>query len=113
MLAECGGMMLLLERLTDLEGRSHAMAGVLRGATIMQPRLQALAMQAVTLDQGELRGHTFHHSLLHTEEPVWMRARTLHGGAGEALFRRGRLTATYLHLYWPSSPAAAASLFLP
>lgn len=113
LLAECGGMMLLLEQLIDLEGRSHPMAGVLRGATIMQPKLQALALQAVSFADGELRGHSFHHSLLSTTEPVSMRGRTQHGTPGEAVFRRRRLTATYIHLYWPSNPAAAASLFRP
>ncbi len=113
MLAECGGMMLLLESLTDLAGRSHAMAGVLPGETIMQPKLQAIALQAVALEQGELRGHSFHHSLLRTTLSADARGRTQHGGAGEAVFRRGRLTATYIHFYWPSNAAAAASLFLP
>jgi cobyrinic acid a,c-diamide synthase len=110
MLAECGGMMLLLERLTDLTGRSHSMAGVLPGETIMQPRLQALALQGVAFDAGELRGHSFHHSLLRTSETADLQARTQHGGVGEAVFRRGRLTATYIHFYWPSNAAAAASL---
>jgi cobyrinic acid a,c-diamide synthase len=113
MLAECGGMMLLLEQLTDLTGRSHAMAGVLPGATRMQSQLQALALQAVKFEEGELRGHSFHHSLLSTAEPPFLRGRTQRGAAGEAVFRRGRLTASYIHFYWPSSPAAAASLFLP
>jgi len=113
MLAECGGMMLLFERLTDLEGRPHAMAGLLAGETILQPRLQGLSLQSVEFEQGELRGHTFHHSRLHTTEPAALQGRTAGGAAGEAVFRRGRLTATYIHFYWPSSLAAAASLFLP
>ncbi len=112
-LGECGGMMVLLEHLTDLEGRSHAMAGALPGESIMQRQLQALALQAVAFEQGELRGHSFHHSLLQTAEPAFSRGRTQHGGAGEAVFRRGRLTATYIHFYWPSNPSAAANLFLP
>jgi cobyrinic acid a,c-diamide synthase len=113
LLAECGGMMLLLERLTDLEGKAHAMAGILAGETIMQPRLQGLALQAASFEQGELRGHSFHHSKLRTPEPPATRGRTQHGAVGEAVFRHGRLTATYIHFYWPSNPAAAASLFLP
>jgi cobyrinic acid a,c-diamide synthase len=31
----------------------------------------------------------------------------------EAVYRIGRLTASYIHLYMPSNPAAAAALFLP
>ena len=30
---------------------------------------------------------------------------------GEPVFRQERLTASYLHTYFPSCPAAAASLF--
>jgi len=35
------------------------------------------------------------------------------GSPGEAVYRLGRLTASYVHLYFPSNPDAAASLFLP
>ncbi len=112
-LAECGGMMLLFERLVDLQGRSHTLAGVLPGETAMQPRLQALALQSIELAQGELRGHSFHHSRLHTAVRPDRHARTQQGGVGEALFRQGALTASYLHFYLPSNPRAAAALFLP
>lgn len=111
LLAECGGMMLLFEYLTDLDGRRHAMSGVLPGQTRMQPRLQALALQSVEFPQGELRGHSFHHSSLDTPlEPAW-HARTQHGGLGEAVFRKAGVTASYIHFYWPSSPRTAAALF--
>lgn len=112
-LAECGGMMLLLERLIDLEHRAHPMIGLLPGETAMQPRLQALALQSVTLEQGELRGHSFHHSRLATPLVPAARARTQYGAEGEALFRRGRLTASYIHFYWPSNPRALAALLAP
>ncbi len=113
LVAECGGMMLLFEQLTDIEGRSHPMAGVLAGRTDMQPRLQALALQSVVFPEGELRGHSFHHSRLRTGlTPTWL-ARTQHGGPGEAVFRQDAVTASYIHFYWPSNPRAAAALFRP
>jgi cobyrinic acid a,c-diamide synthase len=113
LLAECGGMMLLFEYLTDLSGRRHAMAGVLPGETAMQPTLQALALQSIDFPSGELRGHSFHHSRLQTSlTPAW-RGRTQRGSVGEAVFRQGSLTASYIHFYWPSNPGAAAALFLP
>src|SRR6185312_5362852 len=112
-LAECGGMMLLLERLIDLESRAHPMIGLLPGETAMQPRLQALSLQSVTFEQGELRGHSFHHSRLATPLAPAARARTQYGAEGEALFRRGRLTASYIHFYWPSNPRALAALLAP
>ena len=111
LLAECGGMMLLFEHLIDLEGRRHAMSGVLPGETAMQPKLQALALQGVELPQGELRGHSFHHSRLQTSLEPLRHARTLRGGCGEAVFRQGAATASYIHFYFPSNPRAAAALF--
>ena len=113
LVAECGGMMLLFESLSDLDGRRHAMAAVLPGRTVMQERLQALALQSVTFPQGELRGHAFHHSCLETPLGAAWRGRTQHGGPGEAVFREGAVTASYIHFYWPSNPRAAAALFLP
>lgn len=113
LLAECGGMMLLFEHLVDLQGRRHAMAGILPGETAMQPKLQAIALQSVSLAQGELRGHSFHHSRLHTPLAPLLHARTQRGGPGEALFRQGAVTASYIHFYFPSDPRAAAALLRP
>lgn len=113
LLAECGGMMLLFEYLTDLSGRRHPMAALLPGETAMQSTLQALALQGIDFPRGELRGHSFHHSRLQTSlQPAW-RGRTQRGGVGEAVFCQGSLTASYIHFYWPSNPQAAAALFLP
>jgi cobyrinic acid a,c-diamide synthase len=113
LLAECGGMMLLFEHLTDLAGTCHAMAAVLPGDTAMQPRLQALALQSVEFQEGALRGHSFHHSRLSTSLSASFRGCTQHGGEGESVFRRERLTASYIHFYWPSNPLVVASLFSP
>lgn len=112
LLAECGGMMGLFEQLVDKAGARHAMAGLLPGAALMQPRLTALGTQVVALPEGELRGHTFHYSRSETPLAPLALARTPDGRAGEAVYRLGRLTASYLHLYFPSDPAAAARLFL-
>ena len=113
LLAECGGMMLLFEHLIDLQGRRHAMSGLLPGETTMQPKLQALALQGVELPQGDLRGHSFHHSRLQTSLEPLRYANTQRGGCGEAVFRQGALTASYIHFYFPSNPRAAAALFKP
>jgi len=113
-LAECGGMLYLLETLTDAEGRRAEMVGLLPGQAIMQSRLTALALQAVQLPEGELRGHTFHHSRLETELAPVARGSCPNGGAtAEAVFRDRGLTASYVHFYFPSNPAAVAELFLP
>jgi cobyrinic acid a,c-diamide synthase len=117
LLAECGGMMSLFDTLRDRDGEAHAMAGLLPGEVAMQPRLAALGTQTVRLPEGEFRGHTFHYSQATTALPPLARATPLsarlQGKPGEAIYRCGRLTASYLHFYFPSNPAASAALFLP
>jgi cobyrinic acid a,c-diamide synthase len=112
--AECGGLLYLLERLTDKHGDSAELAGLLPGHGRMTPRLAALGLQSAALPQGVLRGHTFHHSVLETGLTAALYGRREDNGErGEALYQQGNITASYLHLYFPSCPAAAAALFLP
>ncbi|MBD1551959.1 cobyrinate a,c-diamide synthase [Pseudomonas typographi] len=112
LLAECGGMLYLLERLTDVDGHSAELLGLLPGEATMQARLAALALQQVCLPEGNLRGHTFHHSLTRTPLVPLAVGSSPNGGRGaEAVYRSGRLTASYVHFYFPSNPAAAAALF--
>ncbi len=110
LLAECGGMMVLFDTLTTIEGSVHAMAGLLPGKVTLRKRLAAIGLQSLALPQGELRGHSFHYSQLDTPlDPMW-RCRPRRPGAGECVFRRGAITASYLHAYFPSNPVAAAAL---
>ncbi len=113
-LAECGGMLYLLEALTDVAGERAELLGLLKGEAVMQKRLAALALQAVELPEGTLRGHTYHHSLTTTSlEPI-ARGHSPNGGRGaEAVYRCGRLTASYVHFYFASNPQAAAALLAP
>lgn len=112
--AECGGMLYLLDSLTDVDGRRAQLIGLLPGHGEMKRRLSNLGMHRIALPEGELRGHTFHYShagialepLTHSEP-----ARAKH--RAEPVFRLGRLQASYLHLYFPSNPEAAARLFAP
>ncbi|SFQ09115.1 cobyrinate a,c-diamide synthase [Pseudomonas borbori] len=112
--AECGGMLYLLERLTDQAGVSGQMLGLLPGEATLQPRLTALALQEVELPEGRLRGHTFHHSALTSAlEPIARGECPNYQRSAEAVYRIGRLTASYIHFYLASDPLAAAQLFLP
>ena len=69
-LGECGGLMALAETLTDTDGRTHRMAGVLPADVRMCERYQALdhvalraRNDALTADAGTtVRGHEFHYS---------------------------------------------------
>jgi cobyrinic acid a,c-diamide synthase len=112
--AECGGMLYLMESLTDHRGARAALAGVLPGHAIMHERLQSLGYHTAPLPGGNVRGHSFHHSTLETPlAPASHTERASSGAAGEAIYQRARLVATYFHGYFPSSPRAVAQLFRP
>ena len=113
MLAECGGMMALFDTLADQDGREHALVGCLPGRVVMQQRLAALGLQQADLGRGPLRGHTFHYSRVETSRPAEVQAVTSGGRQGEAVWCEKRLTASYVHFYFPSNPEGAAALFKP
>jgi cobyrinic acid a,c-diamide synthase len=114
LLAECGGLLYALDRLTDRDGHEGEMAGLLRGSAAMQPRLAALGMQEARLPEGTLRGHSFHYAQADVEAEPLAIAGNPHGGpTAERIYRRGRMTASFVHFYFPSDPDAAARLFLP
>lgn len=111
--AECGGMLYLLESLTDSEGVRTPMLGLLQGHAAMHERLCALGMQMLESKQhGTMTGHAFHYSSMTTDMlPVCRATRPQGGPPGEPVFRSGAIAATYMHGYWPSNPALAAALF--
>lgn len=112
LLAECGGMLVLLEGLTDNEGLRHTMAGLMPGEARLQSRLAALGLQAVSWPEGELRGHSFHYSTLDTPLSPIATARNPNAGrTAEALYQQGSLRASYVHHYFPSHPEAVAAFF--
>ena len=111
-------MMALFDNLVDKEGQTHRMAGLLPGTVTMQKRLAAIGHQAVELPTREgmagqtVRGHTFHYSTTNTPLAPLLHARSPRDdGSGEAVYRSGTLTASYVHLYFPSNPTAIAALF--
>ena len=112
LLAECGGMLALLTKLTDKHGEAASMWALLPGEAIMQPRFVALGMQSVDLGDGALRGHTFHYSKLNTSLSPIAKGSNPHGkGVSEAVYQLGSITASYVHSYFPSNPTAVAKLF--
>lgn len=112
--AECGGMLYLLESLTDKNGKTATMTGILPGNAVMQARLQGLGYQSAPMPGGTLRSHTFHYSVLDTPlAPIATGERLHNTSSGENIFQLERLTASYLHAYFPSNPQACAQLFLP
>ncbi|MDR2386578.1 MAG: cobyrinate a,c-diamide synthase [Deltaproteobacteria bacterium] len=113
-LAECGGLLYLLNKLT-YQGQSKNLVGLLPGQAVLTDGLKGLGMMEVDLPEGTIRGHAFHHSELTMNlEPLCAAKRA--DGRNERLevvYRKNNLTASYLHFYFPSNPRAAAALFSP
>lgn len=112
LLAECGGMLYLSDTLMDDQLNQYAMLGVMQGVAMMKNKLTSIGSQQVTIDQQEIRGHTFHYSSLETEVEIDFQAYYADGRLGEAIYRLNNLTSSYLHFYFPSNPALVAKLFL-
>ncbi len=111
--AECGGMLYLLESITNKAGEYGNMVGLMPGRAVMQNRLQGLGCQSAPMPGGILRSHTFHHSTIETPlAPIAHGVRLYNTSPGEAIFQLKSLTASYLHCYFASNPIAAAQLFL-
>ena len=116
--AECGGFMVLTEGLTDSEGHSWPMAGLLPGSTRMTGKLAALGYRHATAlkpnllaEPGEsLRGHEFRYSTwvrdanMTGEAAAWdvkgTRGRVPDDGVG---YVSGNLLASYLHIHFGQS----------
>ncbi|MDR2459606.1 MAG: cobyrinate a,c-diamide synthase [Deltaproteobacteria bacterium] len=113
-LAECGGMLYLLEEL-GLDDNFAAMASLLPGKAVLTGGLRGLGLMSAQLPEGVLRGHSFHHSALKIDlEPVAQaRRQDARRQESENIYRLGRLTASYMHFYFGSNPEATARLFSP
>lgn len=114
--AECGGMMVLADRLIDADGRSHAMWGLVPGTAVLGRRLAALGAHALSDGTGgiaPLRGHSFHWSRFETSLAPASRTdpQCADGGAGEPVYESGSLRASWFHPWFASSPELAARLF--
>lgn len=117
--AECGGLMYLTEAITDLEGRTWPMAGLLPGRSVMTRRLtlgyrQARASSGSWLlhEDESVRGHEFHYSIWE-DRPVDLPAAYLltpRDGAGTPRPEGacvGSLWASYVHLHFWGKPELA------
>jgi cobyrinic acid a,c-diamide synthase len=115
--AECGGMMVLFDSISTTDGAQHRLWGLLPGEVTMHKRLSALGPQQLKLASGTLRGHTFHYSTSTSPLlPVARTARPDHDpmpDAGEAVWQRGSVRASYFHAWFPSCPDAVVELFSP
>ena len=111
-LAECGGMLYLQETLTGIEGDTVNMVGLISGNGHMRTRSGCQGMQTACLPEGDIRAHAHHHSRSeNTITPISHAKRATHPAAGEAIYRSKGLTASYLHLFFPSNINAIVQLF--
>ncbi len=120
--AECGGLMYLSQEIQDLEGRRHAMAGVLPLQVRMLKRLKALGYREITLIADGLlgpagtraRGHEFHYSEIATETGDLPRLYHLTARQGAETPPEGyhlkNVLASYVHLHFGSNPEVARHL---
>lgn len=110
-LAECGGFLYCLNELVDLDNQHHKMLGLLNGQGSMSGKRGCQGMQKAILPEGEIHGHAHHRSrAIMQVEAIGYGKRQRHPAPGEAIYRDKKLTASYLHLFFPSNPNLIADL---
>ncbi|MEO1400569.1 MAG: cobyrinate a,c-diamide synthase [Cyanobacteria bacterium J06635_1] len=115
--AECGGLMYLCENLTDFDGQTWPMVGVLPTVVEMTGKLSLGYRRATALNETPLLpagqqviGHEFHRSALSGDlpQPVY-RAQRYSAPTGEKPegWQVANLHASYIHLHWGGRPEMA------
>ena len=114
--AECGGLM-LLAREVIVKGKRFPMAGVIPGKVEMTPTHQHFGycecLGYAASPAAIFRGHEFHHSrwLGETEfANLWTVRRKRTKATRAEGFRKGRLHASYVHLYFSENEPAIGPL---
>jgi len=109
--AECGGLMYLGEQITDFDGKSWSMVGVLPTVTVMGKSLTLGYRQATALVDGPLLpagatvwGHEFHRSHLTVmpSHPLFELRGYHQRNVGVEGWQVYQLHASYVHLHWGS-----------
>jgi cobyrinic acid a,c-diamide synthase len=113
--AECGGLMYLTKSITDTQGRSHEMVGLIDGDVRMEKKpvghgyvkLESATYNPLAPLKVEVIGHEFHHSRLALRENPTFAFRVIRGygidGANEGILKKG-LLAMYSHLHVLHNP---------
>ena len=114
-LAECGGFLYLQKELTDTEGNTYEMAGVLEGKSHMTGKLGHFGYVNVTANEdnpylplGEcIRGHEFHYYDTSENGQVCRMNKPSGKRSWEGYQCAGNIFAGFAHLYYPSDPEFA------
>jgi cobyrinic acid a,c-diamide synthase len=102
-LAECGGMMILGQSITDKTGETAQMANILPCSFSMQDKLAGLGYRA---EESGVTGHEFHHSKRESLENLQPCFEVNRGDTG---IRHKKLRASYIHWYFSSQPDVMAA----
>ena len=102
---ECGGYMVLGDAITDAQGQSHKMAGLLPLTTSFAKRKQHLGYRHLKPLGGPwtktLRGHEFHYSTIENEggaDRLFAAADTAGKSLGDIGLQRGSVMGSYAHI---------------
>jgi cobyrinic acid a,c-diamide synthase len=119
---ECGGMMYLLEKLIDCDGRSFKMCGVLSGTSGMENKRQGLGYIIVDATSDNVickrgdtfRAHEFHWSrLLDVPDDTVFAYKTQKSNGkqskSDGIYRKNVL-ASYTHVHFSSNPELAKNI---
>ena len=119
--AECGGCMYLMKSLTDFDGKSFEMCGVLDGSATMTNKLQTVGyVEAEILNDcvigkagDKIRAHEFHFSkeLETSGEKIFKCKRMRTGKEYLAGMAKKNIVASYLHIHFAGCPNAAKNFF--
>ncbi|MEM6576962.1 MAG: cobyrinate a,c-diamide synthase [Pseudomonadota bacterium] len=107
---ECGGYMVLGDALTDAEGATHAMAGLLRLETSFARRERHLGYRHLTVSHGSLAGrwmgHEFHYATtVHAEGVPLFEAEDAEGTRLPPMgLISGRVQGSFAHVIDPAAP---------
>jgi cobyrinic acid a,c-diamide synthase len=102
---ECGGYMVLGDAIIDVDGKSHAMAGLLPVTTSFAQRKLHLGYRRLKPLGGPwskpLRGHEYHYSTIESEgkaDRLFMAGDAAGQNLGEIGLRRGNVMGSYAHI---------------
>ena len=119
---ECGGMMYLLEKLIDCEGRSFKMSGVLIGTSRMENRRQGLGYvitdaicdNIICKSADTFRAHEFHWSKLQDvpDDTVFAYNTRKSNGKKTGIdgICKSNVLASYTHIHFSSNPELAKNI---
>ena len=117
--AECGGLMYMTEAVTDFEGNTYPMVGIVPATCEMQQTLQRVGYVSATMLEpnilgsvkDSLRGHEFHFSTMTPTRSPFPWAFELVGGRKPKAYQGGyahkNILASYLHINFSGSEVAA------